>query len=417
MNFVLGRKRPNWVTLDCVAAVLLAALYSVFSHELAQMPGVPRPVAAVLAACSVLPVAGRRLWPRAVLGVVVVASAATMAVSYSPALPFAVAFVMYLVPLRFARREGLWLLAGTLAVLGLGLTGFAVLSHGVLGPGGGRAAVSLLVQSWLLVAGSWVIGYTVRQQRTYAAGLRKQAEREASEQVEQARRKAGEERVRIARELHDVVAHSLSLIAVQAGVANWLVSSQPEEAARALSSIEETSRGALREMRALLGVLRLEPAGEAAAETAFETAAAAKLEPAGGLANLDELASRVSAAGVRVGVNVQGSRVSLLPGMDLAAYRVIQEAITNVVKHAGAASCQVSVQYSPGELIVQVTDDGLGVPPSDGWPGGHGIVGMRERVEMYGGEFRAAPRPGGGFGVTARFPLAETGDMRAEPTR
>ena len=289
----------------------------------------------------------------------------------------------------------------------------------MLGAARRRAAISLLAQSWLVVAGSWVVGYAVRQQRAYAAGLREQAAREAREQVAEARRKAGDERVRIARELHDVVAHSLSLIAVQAGVANWVASTQPEEAARALSSIEEISRGALREMRALLGVLRLEPAAEAEATSAVEPAVEPvpepALEPARGLADLDELTTRISAAGVRVSVDVRGSRVSLLPGMDLAAYRVIQEAVTNVVKHAGAASCQVSVRYSPDELIVQVTDDGRG-DPADGRPAGHGIVGMRERVEMYGGEFRAAPLPGGGFGVTARFPLAADAGI-AEPAR
>jgi signal transduction histidine kinase len=409
MKPVLGRIRSRLVTLDCVAAVVMAAAYSVFFHQLAQLAGVPRAVAAVLAACSVLPAAGRRLWPRTVLSVVVAASAPTLALSHSPALPFSVAFVMYLVPLRFARRQALWLLGGALAALGLGLAGFAAVSHGIWGPGGTRAAMSLLAQSWLLVAGSWVIGYTVRQQRAYSAGLREQAEREAHaaarEQVAEARRQAGQERVRIARELHDVVAHSLSLIAVQAGVANWVVSSKPEEAARALSSIEEISRGALREMRALLGVLRVEPDSAAADGTAAD---GTLLEPVPGLADLDELAARISAAGVRVRVDVCGARIALLPGLDLAAYRVIQEAVTNVVKHAGAQSCQVSVRYSPEEFVVEVTDGGCGVS-SAGRPAGHGIVGMRERVEMYGGEFGAAPKPGGGFSVSARFPLASVG--------
>jgi signal transduction histidine kinase len=409
MNTAVGRLPSRWVTLDCVIAVLAAAAYSVFFHELAQLAGVPHAVAAVLAASSVLPIAGRRRWPRTVLGMVVAASAATMTLSHSPALPFSVAFVMYLVPLRFARREALWLLGGALVALGLGLAGFAAVSHGIWGPGGARAASSLLAQSWVLVAGSWLIGYTVGQQRAYAAGLRAQAERAAlaaaREQVAETRRQAARERARIARELHDVVAHSLSLIAVQAGVANWVVTSKPAEAARALSSIEEISRGAMREMRALLGVLRVEPETGPADSPVADSPV---LEPAPGLADLDELAARISAAAVRVQVSVCGARSALLPGLDLAAYRVIQEAVTNVVKHAGAASCQVSVRYSPEELVVEVTDDGCRVPPA-GRPAGHGIAGMRERVEMYGGEFRAAPRPGGGFGVSARFPMASAG--------
>jgi signal transduction histidine kinase len=408
MRTAHGRLPSRWVALDGVAAVLLAVAYA-FLHELAQLAGVPHAVAAALAACSVLPVAGRRRWPRTVLGVVAVASAATMALGHSPVLPFSVAFVMYLVPLRFARREALWLLGGALAALGLGLAGFAAASHGIWGPGGARAAISLLAQSWVLVAGAWIIGYTVRQQRAYSAGLREQAQRAAlaaaREQVAEARRLAGQERARIARELHDVVAHSLSLIAVQAGVANWVVSSKPAEAARALSSIEEISRGAMREMRALLGVLRVEPEGGPGDLMAADGTVP---EPAPGLADLDELAARISAAGVGVHLDVRGARTALLPGLDLAAYRVIQEAVTNVVKHAGTASCQVSVRYSPDELVVQVTDDGCRVPPA-GRPAGHGIAGMRERVEMYGGEFRAAPRHGGGFGVSARFPMTSAG--------
>jgi signal transduction histidine kinase len=391
MNTPHRRQPSRWVALDCAAAVLLAVAYSVFFHELAQVRGVPHPVAAVLAACSVLPAAGRRRWPRTVLGVVAVASAATMTLSHSPVLPYSVAFVMYLVPLRFARRQALWLLGGALAVLGLGLAGFAVASHGIWGPGGARAASSLLAQSYVLVAGSWAIGYAVRQQRAYQAA--------------EARREAGQERARIARELHDVVAHSLSLIAVQAGVASWVAGAKPEEAARALSSIEEISRGALREMRALLGVLRVEPDSGAAAD-------GAALEPAPGLADLDELAARISATGVSVRVTVHGARAELLPGLDLAAYRVIQEAVTNVVKHAGAASCQVSVRYSPEQLLVEITDDGSRVPPA-GRAAGHGIVGMRERVEMYDGEFSAGGRPSGGFGVSARFPLIPAGPAAA----
>ena len=196
--------------------------------------------------------------------------------------------MLYLIPLRFARREARWLLAGSLLVTAAGDIAFGLARHGVYRPGGTRAAAGLLLESGLLLAGAWMIGYLARLQRAYSAGLREQAEQQAREELAEARRANSEERLRIARELHDVVAHSMSVIAVQAGVANYVAGTRPEEAARALSSIEETSRGALREMRALLGVLRNE-----------ETPGAgpgAGLIPAPGLADLKTLADRTADA-------------------------------------------------------------------------------------------------------------------------
>ena len=239
----------------------------------------------------------------------------------------------------------------------------------------GRDALTALAENGLLVAGAWLIGYAVAQQRAYAKAVRSQAERD--------------DRIRIARELHDVVAHGLSLIAVQAGVAGWVAESQPAEAARALASIEEISRGALREMRALLGVLRV------------EDDVAADLEPAHGLADLPALADRVTAAGIKVTLDVRGEPRDLLPGLDLAAYRVAQEALTNVIKHSGAASCQVTIRYEAEAVGLEITDDGRGTAGSRD---GHGIKGMRERVALYDGTFQAGPGPEGGFTVTARFP-------------
>jgi signal transduction histidine kinase len=208
--------------------------------------------------------------------------------------------------------------------------------------------------------------------------------------------------MRIARELHDVVAHSLTLIAVQAGVANHVADRQPEQAAQALSSIEKLSRGALTEMRALLGVLRADQ-GEPVAQRQN-----AALQPAPGLADLEQLAERTAVAGVRVNLDMQGPLPDLPVGLDLTVYRVIQEALNNVVKHAAADSCQVRLTSEQGKLKVEVTDNGrgLGGQPGDNTQG-HGLTGMRERVAMYGGEFSAAPLPGQGFHVAATFPLAE----------
>jgi histidine kinase len=203
----------------------------------------------------------------------------TTAVSRNPDLPpLAVAFVMYLIPLRFPRREALWLLAGALLVTAAPL---AALASDPARPVG--EVVDLLLGGGLLVTAAWAIGYSVRQQRAYTAGLAEQAERRAREQLAEARRAGSEERLQIARELHDVVAHTMSLIAVQAGVANYVISARPQEAARALSSIEQISRGALREMLGLLGVLRAE--GSDAAPRRQDGA----LVPAPGLADLGGL--------------------------------------------------------------------------------------------------------------------------------
>jgi signal transduction histidine kinase len=399
------RLRPaRLVAIDCA----FTALILLVCFELKAVPflrGIPQWSAALIVAVAVIPAAFRRRWPRTVLALVVAAEAVATAVSSSPVPPLAAAFVIYLIPLRFPRRDALWLLAGTLLVTAAGLAAFALAPHGAGGPETGTPgkAAGLLLEGGLLVTVAWLAGYAVRQQRAQAAGRREQAERRAREQQAEARRAKSEERLQISRELHDVVAHTLSVIAVQAGVAGYVIGERPEEAARALSSIEQTSRSALNEMRALLGVLRDE-------ETGARSGAA--LVPAPGLADLGGLVERAREAGVRVDLSVRGERPWLPAGLDLAAYRIIQEAVTNVIKHAAADQCRVTVAYQQDMLALEVTDSGSGPAAGGGeFPvtAGNGIVGMRERAAMYGGEVRAAPLPGRGFGVTARFPLAGTG--------
>jgi signal transduction histidine kinase len=415
---LLRRLRPaHWFAIDCVITALLALVYAVGFGAPANLTGIPQWAAAVIAAGVVLPAGWRRRWPRTVLALVAVSWAVATAVSVNPEPPLVVAFVMYLIPLRFPRRDALRLLAGTLVVIAAGLVAFATVPHGIYRTGGTDTALGLLLESGLLVIAAWLAGYWVRQQHAYTAGLREQGEQRAREQLAEARRAISEERLQIARELHDVVAHTMSLIAVQAGVANYVVKTHPEEAARALSSIEETSRGALGEMRALLGVLRAD------ATQSDHGAEAGSCDPgrlpAPGLADLDSLVERTAEAGVRVDLEVRGERPGVSAGLDLAVYRVIQEALTNVIKHAATDSCRVAVTYRKDALTLEVTDDGKGA----GWNGGghdspaagHGIVGMRERVVMYGGTFDAGPRPGRGFRVTARLPLAATGPASTAP--
>ena len=415
---LLRRLRPrNWFAIDCVITALLALVYGIGFGAPANLTGIPQWAAAVISAGAVLPAAWRRRWPRTVLALVAVSWAVATAVSVNPEPPLVVAFVMYLIPLRFPRREALRLLAGSLVAIAAGPVAFATVPHGTYRAGGTDTAVGLLLESGLLVIAAWMAGYWVRRQRAYTAGLREQAEQRAREHLAEARRAISEERLQIARELHDVVAHTMSLIAVQAGVANYVVKTHPEEAARALSSIEQTSRGALGEMRALLGVLR---AGGTAPPPGAEAGSCdpGRL-PAPGLADLDSLVERTAKAGVRVDLDVSGERPGVSAGLDLAVYRVIQEALTNVIKHAATDSCRVEVTYRQDALTVEVTDDGKGA----GWNGGghaspaagHGIVGMRERVVMYGGTFDAGPLPGRGFRVTARFRLACTDPANTEP--
>jgi len=406
-----------------VAAALIAVVALAGYSELAFLSAIPRWLAAVIAAAGLLPAAWRRRWPGAVLALTVTGWAVAAALSTSPAPALTVAFVMYLIPLRFSWRGALVMLAGTLLALAAGLAVFAVVAHGVDRPAGAAEAGGRLLGNGLLVVVAWLTGSLVRQQRAYQAGRQEQAEERARAQLAEARRAGTEERLRIAREVHDVVAHTMSVIAVQAGVASYVGRAEPDEAIRALSSIEETSRGALREMRALLGVLRASdsPAGPREAGLGLAGLGRAGLGPAPGLDDLGALAARTAEAGVKIEMDVRGEPRRLPAGLDLAAYRVIQEAVTNVIKHAATDRCTVTVDYQADSLTVEIADAGPGPAggvPADGGPAGgrpaggrlatgHGIAGMRERVSMYGGEFRAGPRPGHGFGVTARFPLKD----------
>jgi signal transduction histidine kinase len=248
----------------------------------------------------------------------------------------------------------------------------------------------------LVIAAAWLLGHFVGVRRAYTARLEQTAELERT-RAEQARQAVAEERLRLARELHDVVAHSISVIAVQSGVGAHVASTQPEEAAKALAAIEATSRAALTELRRLLGVLRQEdePQGD--------------LAPVPGLADLDGLLAEVAKAGLAVRLQVEGRPAQLPAGVDLSAYRIVQEALTNVVKHAGSARAQVAIRYRDHEVLVEVTDDGRGAaaPTGEGRARvGHGLIGMRERVAVFGGDLEVGPRPGGGFRVAARLPLA-----------
>jgi signal transduction histidine kinase len=214
--------------------------------------------------------------------------------------------------------------------------------------------------------------------------------RERAERAEEERRRTDAERMRIAQELHDVLAHSISLINVQAGVALALMDEHPEQARTALTTIKAASKEALGEVRQVLSTLR--------------APGAAPRAPAPGLDRLPELLEQASAAGLRADLTVEGERTPLPPGADLAAFRIVQEALTNVVRHSGSRAARLLLAYRPGSVHVQVDDDGPAAPGGE-TGGGNGLLGMRERAAALGGSVQAGPRPDGGFRVTAHLPL------------
>ncbi|MFB8351181.1 sensor histidine kinase [Streptomyces niveus] len=247
---------------------------------------------------------------------------------------------------------------------------------------------TLVVLALALVA-AWMIGVSVRERREHAVEQRTQAAAQA----------VAAERLRIARELHDMIAHSIGVIAIQAGVGSRVIGTQPDEARKALVSIEATSRETLAGLRRTLGTLR-RTGPDAGAEPV-------SLDPTPGLADVERLAASTSkGAGVRVDLRWRGERRAIPADIDLSAYRVVQEAVTNVVRHAGTPSCRVTVEYGAGEVSVEVVDDGRGCEPADiDRAGGWGLIGMRERVGLLDGRLTAGPRPEGGFRVEARLPV------------
>ena len=242
----------------------------------------------------------------------------------------------------------------------------------------------------LIVIIAWLIGHSIRAQRRHVEGLIEHARRLEREQAAVARAAVVEERARIARELHDVVAHGVSVMVVQAEAARRLLRRRPEQAEEALRTVSATGTEALGELQHLLGILGSEDRSA--------------LEPAPGLGDLNGLLERLQSSGVAVEMRLEGEARSLPRGLDLTAYRIIQEALTNVLKHAGAARAEVRLRYSDDSLGIEVTDSGRAAARHSG-SGGRGLVGMRERVAAYGGELETGPRAQGGFAVRARLPL------------
>ncbi len=362
----------------------------------------PPPAAWLLAlvSCAVLPARHRR--PLAVLAATTAAGVAAQPLGLvlsppviAPALVAAYACTLHVPGER--RAAG----AVTLAALVL-LAGSVPLSGDLSWRDASRMGTVVAAP---LVAG--LVGHAVRTRRAYLAAVEERARRAEESRELEARRRVAEERVRIARELHDLVAHQITLANAQATVAAHFFDSRPEQTRVSLRELVATTGHALDELRATVGLLR--QTGDAGDAMASEG-------PAPGLARLADLLESFRRAGLKVAVREEGRARALPPGVDLTAYRIVQEALTNVTKHAAGRGVRVGLDWGGGRLTVTVSDDGgapAGPPALSDRPPGYGLIGMRERAAAVGGELTAGPRPEGGFLVTARLPLPSVrdGDM------
>src|SRR5450755_253318 len=387
------RRRPprsrqiDWVRVDYLVAL---ALLAEIELQVWLSRGIPDRLTATLVGVVIaLAVAFRRRWPlRGMLVLIAVLVVRTVVgagggshqpVGVMPALILLVYGMGAFAP----PRRSLWVLALLVVVSG---------ANNLSKPGNGltQAVVSAIIVVLVPYAlGRWIRARAARAQIDRGHAERLDATRELTAQTA-----AHEERTRIARELHDVIAHSVSLMVIQAGGARLVMDAEPDRADESLLSVERAGRDALAEMRALLGAL-----GDGRDPRA--------LAPQPGLAEIDGLLAAARESGVQADLHVDGEPATVSAALDLCAYRIIQEALTNAIKHAAPARADVRLHWQSGALELEISDDGRGSGAVNGAGGGHGIAGMRERVALHGGSVDAGPRAGGGFAVRAQLPLAE----------
>jgi signal transduction histidine kinase len=365
---------------DAALAVGLAAFSLVGTYFASHQQADHRPfdpAAAALVVVAAAALTARRRYPVAVLALVFGATSIYLLIGYANGPIWFPLIIAYFT----ATVRGHRLAAGVAAVAGF--VSFPWLDY-LVREGPAPSLVFLLaLAAWLLVLLGAAEIVRIRRERVAEAGRMR---------VEEALRRASEERLRIARELHDALGHHLSLINVQSGVALHVNEELPEQARTSLTAIKQASKEALGELRSVLDILRQQ--GELAPRAPTST-----------LARLGDLVSHASSAGLEVRTETDGDVRPLPFGVEAAAFRIVQEALTNVARHAGQATATVRVAYGERDLTVQVEDDGRGPARASTAGSGKGIVGMRERVAAFGGELEAGPRPGGGFRVRARLPL------------
>ncbi|MGH3320287.1 MAG: sensor histidine kinase [Streptosporangiaceae bacterium] len=389
MATIGARPRVPALALDAALAVFVALFQVRGTILVAGNEAVVRPLAEpaylgyVLLALSGLALLVRRRWP---IGVFVITAAISVAY-YAAQYPDGPGWI------------ALFVAVYTLAVHGDGHRSLKIIVVGM-----GCLAVAWLLTADLrpLINAGWVffrmggvvmaaaLGESVRTRRVIAAEAQDRAARAERTKEEEARRRVDAERLRIAQEIHDTVAHAIAVINVQAGVTAHVLEKRPQQVREGLATIERTSARALHELRGTLGVLRDNEDD--------------RRGPPPGLGEIERLTEMAREAGIDVRVEASSPPRELPSAVDHAAYRILQESITNVIRHAGQARVTISIEHGPDDLEIRVADDGRG-PSADGAGGGNGIVGMRERSALLGGELTAGPRPGGGFQVLARLPL------------
>lgn len=371
--------------VDAVVATVLAVWWLTEVHADPLDGSVQQAAAYVVALGATVPFALRRLAPRVVFAILAASFAIAMLIG-SAATGVGVAFAAYTVLVRERRWVG-----GVVVGVGYGLIVLAYLTLP-------DTTLSNFFLDAITFAMVIALAELVRTRQAYDEIYGERAAQLERERVTLAEKAVNEERLRIARELHDVVAHAISLIAVQSSVALERLRKDPDATSQALGVIETSSRGALAEMRRMLAVLR------------NDDESPAQLLPSAGLADLPALTREAATAGVLTRLVTHGHRPPAVPsGVDLCGYRIVQEALTNVVKHAPGAAAEVSVRWSPDGLALEVSDDGHGRGllggPGGAAPSGHGLLGMRERVALFGGSFEAGPRTNGGWGVRVHLPF------------
>ena len=379
------RRHPWWT--DSLLALFLTfiSLGPVIVRGRGDAGATVAVVNVILVPLTTLPIALRRYRPLAVLAVTVSAETLLLLFSGQAQVPFGVIVALYTVAawcdrpvsIRAAEWVALPIIVGVIVNSGRN-------------PG-------RIIPTLALFAIAWVVGDNLRTRRAYLAELEARAAGLEREREEQALRAAAEERARIARELHDVIAHNVSVMVVQASAGEEVFDTDPRRAHESLSAIASTGRAALAELRRLLGVIRTEAGPEGGPTYA----------PQPGIESIGELVRQVREAGLPVQMSVVGERGELPEAVGLCAYRIVQEALTNTLKHADASRADVSLRYVGDALELEVVDDGSGSGGSNGESAGQGLIGMRERVALFGGELTAAPLSGHGYAVRARIPLGE----------
>lgn len=362
------QRHPRLIDWALVLAALATTVGAAAKHNDAA-------IGVSLSVVGSLSLLARRRHPLAVLAVTAAAMIVQVVVIdlFAP-LPTAVA--LYTVADQLERRDSLIGGAATLAAITPAIWASV-----------GWAHTPSLIGRLLAFVVAWLIGDSLGTRRRYIGALEERAERLERERETEAARAVAEEQARIARELHDVIAHTLSVIVVQAAAARDVFTVRPERAQEALAAIERSARGALEELRSLLGRVR-------GNEVSFA--------PQPGLSDLDRLCEELRTSGLPVSVTIEGQPTELPQAVDLSAYRVVQESLTNTLKHARATRADVALRWQTNALEIEIRDNGAGATSSNGT--GHGIVGMQERLALLGGTLTAGPSTGG-FTVLARFPL------------